>query len=114
MCCGYKHDENGQLVIDEEKAETVRMIFQLCGEGASLSQIAQTLPARGIPSPRGKAVWSRETLRKILHNEKYRGSVILQKTFVANFLNQKQITNFGQKEYYEIVDNHETIIVKTI
>ena len=39
-CYGYKHDENGQLIIDEEKAEIVRMIFQLCGEGASLSQIA--------------------------------------------------------------------------
>ena len=114
VCYGYKHDKDGRLIVDEEKAETVRMIFRLSGEGASLSQIAQTLQARGIPSPWGKAVWSRETLRKILHNEKYRGSVILQKTFVANFLNHKQITNFGQKEYYEIVDNHEAIIIKMI
>lgn len=113
VCYGYKYDETGQLIIDKEKAEVVRTIFQMSDEGASLSQIAQELQERGVPSPRGKAV-SRETLRKILHNEKYRGIVILQKTFVANCLNHKQITNFGQKEYYEIVDNHEAIIVKTI
>lgn len=50
----------------------------------------------GIPSPRGKKVWSKETLRKILHNEKYTGSVILQKTFVENYLKHKQIKNNGQ------------------
>ena len=110
VCYGYKHDETGRLIIDEEKAEIIRMIFQLSGEGASLSQIAQKLQERGTPSPRGKAVWSKETLRKILHNEKYRGSVVLQKTFVANFLNHKQIKNTGQKDRYEIVTNHEAII----
>lgn len=110
VCYSYKHDETGQLIIDEEKAEIVRMIFQLSGEGTSLSQIALMLQEQGIPSPRGKAVWSKETLRKILCNEKYRGSVVLQKTFVANFLNHKQIKNTGQKDRYEIVTNHEAII----
>ncbi|WP_290235539.1 recombinase family protein [Bacteroides acidifaciens] len=69
VCYGYKHDENGRLIIDEEKAEVVRMIFRLSGEGVSLSQIAQELQEQGVPSPRGKAVWSKETLRKILRNE---------------------------------------------
>lgn len=64
VCYGYKHDEDGRLIVDEEKAETVRMIFQLSGEGTSLSQIAQVLHEEGIPIPRGKAVWSKETLRK--------------------------------------------------
>ena len=110
VCYGYKHDENGQLVIDEEKAEVVRMIFRLSGEGASLSQIVQILQDQGIPTPRGKAVWSRETLRKILHNEKYRGVVILQKTFVANCLNHKQIKNAGQRNQFVIAENHEAVI----
>lgn len=110
VCYGYKHDKNGQLIIDEEKAEVVRMIFRLSGEGVSLSQIAQVLQEKDIPSPRGKARWSRETLRKILRNEKYFETVILQKTFVANCLNQKQIKNRGQRDKYEIVGNHEPII----
>lgn len=109
-CYGYKHDETGQLVIDEKEAEVVRLIFRMSKEGASLSQIAQTLQDQGIPSPRGKAVWSRESLRKILDNEKYLGKVILQKTFVTNCLNHKQIKNNGQRDKYEIAGNHEAII----
>lgn len=79
-------------------------------EEASLSKIIQTLQNQGIPSPRGKAVWSRETLRKILHNEKYYGTVILQKTFAANCLIHKQAKNTGQREQFVIVENHEAII----
>lgn len=67
---------------------------------------------QGIPSPRGKAVWSRESLRKILNNEKYIGTVVRQKTFVENCLNHKQIKNEGHQDKYEIVGNHEAIIDK--
>lgn len=109
-CYGYRHDENGKLVIDEKEAEVVRLIFRMSREGASLSKIAQALQKQGIPSPRGKAIWSRETLRKILNNEKYFGTVILQKTFVANCLNHRQIKNTGQQDQYKITNNHNTII----
>ena len=111
-CYGYKHDENGRLIIDEKEAEIVRLIFRMSKEGTSLSQIAQILRNQGILSPRGKTVWSRETLRKILANEKYHGTVVLQKTFVANCLDHKQVKNIGQLEQYEIVGNHEAIISK--
>ena len=110
VCYGYKHDETGHLIIDEEKAEVVQMIFQMSDEGVSLAQIAQVLQERGILSPRGKAVWSKETLRKILHNEKYCGIVILQKTFLANCLEHKQARNIGQREQFVITENHEAII----
>ena len=109
-CYGYAHDENGYLIIDEKEAEVIRLIFRMSKEGASSSQIARTLQQQGIPSPRSKAVWSRETLRKILNNEKYLGKVILQKTFVENCLNHKQAKNTGQLDKYEIVGNHEALI----
>ena len=109
-CYGYTHDKSGHLIIDEKEAKVVRLIFRMSKEGASLSQIARTLQTQGIPSPRGKAVWSRESLRKILNNEKYLGRVILQKTFVADYLNHKQTKNTGQCDKYEIAGNHEAII----
>lgn len=112
-CYGYKHDENGHLAIDEKEAEVVRLIFRMSREGASLSKIAQALQKQGIPSPRGKAIWSRETLRKNLNNEKYFGTVILQKTFVANYLNHKQIKNVGQRNQYVIANSHKAIIHRT-
>ena len=113
-CYGYRHDENGKLVIDEKEAEVVRLIFRMSREGASLSQIAGVLQEQGIPSPRGKAVWSRESLRKILNNEKYLGAVVLQKTFVSDCLSHKQIKNDGQQDKYEIIGNHEPIITEDV
>lgn len=109
-CYGCKHDKNGKLIIDDETTEVIRMIFHMAGEGTSLSQIAQALQEQNIPSPRGKATWSRETLRKILHNEKYYGTVILQKTFVANCLDHKQVKNIGQEDQYKVVNSHDAII----
>lgn len=102
-CYGYRHDKDGKLVIDEKEAEVVRMIFRMADEGASLSQIAQTLQEEDIPSLRGKATWSRETLRKILHNEKYHGTVVLQKTFIAfsdstNILKETLISILDQRK----------------
>lgn len=111
-CYGYKHDKKGQMIIAEDEAKVVRMIFHMADEGASLSQIVQVLQEQGIPSPRGKAIWSKETLRKILHNEKYFGMVVLQKTFVANYLNHKQIKNIGQRNQFKIVGNHKAIIIE--
>lgn len=64
----------------------------------------------GIPSPRGKSIWSKETLRKILSNEKYKGCVTLQKTFVENYSEHKQVKNIGQLEIYPLTDNHEAIV----
>lgn len=110
VCYGYTHDENGKLVPKEEEAEVVRLIFKMSAARASLNQIAQRLKDLAIPSPRGKANWSRETLRKILHNEKYYGNVRLQKTFVENYLEHKQVKNEGQLATYLLERNHEAII----
>lgn len=111
-CYGYTHDENGHLVIDEKEAEVVRLVFRMSKESASLSQIAQILQEQSIPSLRGKTVWNSEFLWKILNNEKYLGKVILQKTFLENFLKHKQIKNIGQHDKYEIIGNYEPIIIE--
>lgn len=110
ICYGYTQDENGKLIPKEEEAEVVRLIFEMSAAGASLNQIAQRLKDLAIPSPRGKANWSRETLRKILHNEKYYGNIRLQKTFVENYLEHKQVKNEGQLAIYLLERNHEAII----
>lgn len=98
------------MIINEGKAEVVRLIFRMSKEGASLSQIARVLQEQGVTSPRSRAVWSRESLRKILNNEKYLGSVVLQKTFAENCLSHKQTKNTGQQNKYKIIHNHEAII----
>ncbi|MGI6176249.1 MAG: recombinase family protein [Christensenellales bacterium] len=109
-CYGYMHDKNGKLIIDEEKAAVVRMIYRLYAEGNSLAKISARLNEMKIPSPRGHSIWARETIRKILRNEKYTGSVVLQKTYVEDYLTHKQKRNDGQKNKFMIGDNHEAII----
>lgn len=110
VCYGYTHDQEGKLIIHEEQAEIVRLIYEISASGASLARISAHLEDMGVPSPRGKKAWSKETLRKILCNEKYTGDVILQKTFVENYLQHRQIKNNGQIGMYHMLNNHEAIV----
>lgn len=110
VCYGYTHDQDGKLIIYEEQAEIVRLIYEMSASGVSLTRISAYLEDMGIPSPRGRDAWSKETLRKILSNEKYMGSVIVQKTFVKNYLEHKQIKNIGQLDMFQVAYNHEPII----
>ena len=110
ICYGYIHDQNGKLIIHADQAKVVRLIYEMAALGVSLARISSQLEDMGVPSPRGKKVWSKETLRKILCNEKYTGGVILQKTFVENYLEHRQIKNNGQMSMYYMRNNHEAIV----
>ncbi len=79
-CYGYKHDENGHLVIDEEKAKNVKLIFDLYLSGQSVVGIIKELEKRKILSPTGKAKWCKRTIDVMLSNEKYTGNVELLKS----------------------------------
>ena len=48
--------------------------------------IAKEFTSDGIPTPRGKQIWSPSTVRSILANEKYKGDALLQKSFTTDFL----------------------------
>lgn len=107
---GYKHNEEGELVSIPEEAEVVRTVYTWYSQGWSLRKISAELQQRAIPSPRGNSKWGIETIRKILQNEKYRGNVLLQKTFVADFFTGRQAKNRGEYEQYLLCNHHEAII----
>ena len=67
-CYGYDVKPNGELIINRDEAATVRWIFERYLSGDSLGKIAAGLERQGIPSPTGKAKWSREALSKLLSN----------------------------------------------
>ncbi len=79
-CYGYKHDEDGHLVIDEEKAKNVKLIFDLYLSGQSVIGIIKELEKRKILSPTGKTKWCKRTIDVMLSNEKYTGDVELLKS----------------------------------
>ena len=79
-CYGYKHNENGHLVIDVEKAKNVKLIFNLYLSGQSIVGIIKELEKQKILSPTGKAKWCKRTINVMLSNEKYTGDVELLKS----------------------------------
>lgn len=78
-CYGYKHNADGKLVIDEEQAENVNLIFDLYLSGQSVLGIIKELRKRKISSPTGKEKWCKRTIDVMLSNEKYTGDVKLLK-----------------------------------
>lgn len=80
-------DERAALrwTIHAPEAEIVRRIFALSAEGMSLKKIARTLNAEGVATPRAyrgrrHASWSAAALSVMLHNERYVGEVVWNKT----------------------------------
>ena len=114
VCYGYKRGDDGQLAIDEPDAAIVQRIFLMRAEGKSLGAISDWLYESKVPSPTGKERWSRETISKLLWNEKYTGDVLLQKTFVKNVLTGKQFKNCGELERYLIQQHHPMIISREL
>ncbi len=110
QCYGYRRNRDGELVIVPHEATVVQMIYNFREQGMSLRAIAAELKDLDIPSPQGKFVWGGETIRRILQNEKYKGHVLLQKTYVSNFFTGKRANNVGELPKYLITNHHEPII----
>lgn len=111
---GYTKDENGKLVVVEEEAKIVRLIYDLYLNGHGCRKIKSYLEKNGIKTISGKSEWSTSTIDRILSNEKYIGAVLSQKTFVNNCLTHKQMKNNGELPMYLIEKNHEAIISKEV
>jgi hypothetical protein len=107
VCYGYNAQPDGELVINEAEAKVVRWIFDRYLAGDSFGKIAARLEKQDILSPTGKVKWNREAISKLLSNEKYTGSVLLQKTL--SFYGT-QFKNDGDLEQVLIKNHHEAII----
>ena len=114
VCFGYKRDDDGRLTIDEPDAKIVRKLFEMRASGKSLGAISDWLFEQGIPSPTGRSRWSRETISKLLKNEKYLGEVLLQKTYVKDLFSGKQVKNAGEKNQYLYQEHHPAIISREL
>jgi len=109
---GYRKNPTGDLVIVEDEAKIVRIIFNLFLQGYGYRKIKEHLEKHNIKTVTGKDTWSTSTIDRILSNEKYVGHVLLQKTYVEDFLSRKQIKNDSKIAQYLVENNHEPIIPK--
>ncbi len=79
-----------KLVVNESQAEVVKMIYQLYLDGYGYYRIVMKLKELGIKSPKGKEKWNYDTIRKILLNEKYKGTLVSGKTHVQDFISKNK------------------------
>lgn len=110
---GYKK-ENGNIVIDENQAKLVKMIYRmfLC-EGKTCTGIAKYLKDIDVKTPSGKNTnWTKNTVYSILTNEKYKGDALLQKSYTVSYLDHKTVKNEGQLPQFYVENSHPAIIDK--
>lgn len=128
---GYKRgDSSGQLVIDEEAAKIVRLIFRMAleylqqGEKISTTKIARKLNEQKIITPslyRSKRlnqvhirpIWTASSVRTILTKEIYTGNLVKYLTHRRRVGSHSKKT--VPKSEWEIVPNtHEAIVSQEV
>lgn len=110
-CLGYDYNPMDKtLSINEEEAEIVRYIFQRYIEGAGAYVIAKELTRLKYKTKKGNTTWNEGSVRRIIKNEKYKGDVLLGKTFTVDPLTHRRLENMGEEEQYYKNNNHEPII----
>ena len=107
---GY-HLKGGKLTINEDEANTVRLIYSLyLDEGMGAHLIAKNLENRGILSPSGSQLWKNASILRMLKNEKYMGKLKQKKQITLDYKTHERKINNGEEDYIIIENNHQAII----
>lgn len=125
---GYEKDpeDKHHLIIDENTAPIVKIIFQMASEGLSPFKIARRLSNDKILTPRAYTAqrygryknsfsakypedWSNSTIKTILKNRVYLGHMVNNKSTTKSFKNRKLISK-PKEEWIEIKNTHAPIV----
>lgn len=122
---GYKwNDERSNMVIDEDSAKFVRLMFQWKIEGWSIPSILDALDRMGAPNPEARkrevgtrdgdpsshTGWYSSTLYGILTNPHYVGDTVLGRSMKAIYKNIPSHNVKDKDEWIVFPDTHEAII----
>ena len=125
---GFKKDpqNHNHLIIDEEAAEIVRLIYSWYIEGLGISKICHNLTDSKVPIPivhkkdprakhvtenDGNGIWKKATVRDILKSEMYIGNMV-QHCYEKVSYNQKKLISIDKKNQIIVKNTHEAIISK--
>ena len=114
-CLGYDyHPEDKTLTINEQEADTVRLIYDMYLDGYGSDTIAKELTRSGRKNKKGEVKWTTSGIRVILKNEKYKGDLLMGKTYTVDPISKRRLENRGEEEKYYVHDHHEAIISKEV
>ncbi|EQG80252.1 recombinase family protein [Clostridioides difficile] len=114
-CIGYDyHPEDKTITVNQEEAEIVRYIFNRYVDGAGGSVIGQELESLGYKTKYGSSTWAPSTVIGIIKNEKYKGDILLGKTFTVDPISKRRLENMGEEDKFYMKDHHEPIISEEV
>lgn len=103
-----------QSLYNETEAETVRLIYDMYLQGNGCGTIAKRLVELGIKNKFGTVEWHDHGVMGMIKNEKYKGDVLLGKTFTVDPISKRRLANMGEENQYYIRDHHEAIVSREI
>lgn len=108
---GYDRDNvHSTYVINEEQAETVRIIYNLYLNGYGFQKIVNELVRLKRKDSSGLVRWECTKVSRILHNATYKGYIGYLKSYKNNFLDQRSIINHDEDTYLYVKGDFEPII----
>ena len=111
---GYDLDEEGNLVINPEEAETVKVIYNLYINGWSCKEIADLLTDYGRKTKLGNEVWNPGSINGVIENERHCGDVRARKTYTPDFKTHKSEKNRQNRKQYIQRNHHEAIVDRDV
>ena len=114
-CLGYDyHPEDKTLTVNETEAEIVRYIFKRYTEGAGGKLIARELNNLGFKNKKGQSGFTDHGVLGVIKNEKYKGDLLMGKTFTVDPITKRRLINLGEADQYYIENHHEPIVSKEL
>lgn len=107
---GYRHTKDGDLVIQEDEALTVRFIFMATLAGYGRVRIAEILTEKKRPTLKGRTEWNAGMVSSILTNERRWGDLEARKTVVVDYVEHKSKKNEGERVSAYVEGHHEGIV----
>ena len=94
------YDKVGDMmVVNEDQAEIVRLIYNEYLKGKGCTQICRLLEQRGYKTSTGLMRWQPPYIMGVLKNPFYCGTIVYRKSFVADFLEQKKQTTILRESF---------------
>ncbi|WP_409967809.1 recombinase family protein [Bengtsoniella intestinalis] len=124
MFYGYMLDEDRNIVIDEEAADVIRLMFKMTLEGHIPTRIQNELYKRKVLTPseykasKGKkhtklplvpALWTQTVILNKLRDERYTGTYIMGKSEVKS-VGSRGVKKKDESSWYKIPDHYPAII----
>lgn len=99
-----------EIIIVEDEASIVRVIYMMFLTGYKVSEIAYLLTEVGVKTSKGNSLWNSSSVLGILKNERYAGDVRTNKTHRPNLWTKKTVKNNGEVSYIYERDHHTPIV----